>query len=127
MYSSIFLSALVATALASPLAQQATRITGKSAAWEPLAGTKTICDRTTDKILGLYVGPQLETIVNNACAAMMPKCAYPDRAGSDMFCIQTIDWPLSRHVTSSLSANVENAQGNKIGGWAVKCKFFVQV
>ncbi|KAL6705072.1 hypothetical protein ACN47E_007331 [Coniothyrium glycines] len=106
MYSPLLLSTFAVAAFASPLAQQSPTFTGKNTSWVPVSGTQTTCDITTDKILGLDVGPQLEDILNNACAAMMPKCAYPDRAGSDTFCIQTVDWPLTEPKSSSQAASV---------------------
>ncbi|KAL1597601.1 hypothetical protein SLS59_007298 [Nothophoma quercina] len=62
----------------------------------------------------------METVLTNACAAMMPPCAYPDRLADDIVCAQVMDWRLDGPKTSTQSANVETAEGNKISGWDVK-------
>ncbi|OAL45519.1 hypothetical protein IQ07DRAFT_591327 [Pyrenochaeta sp. DS3sAY3a] len=113
-------SAFIAASLATPLTSRQVRITGKSDSWEPDVVAKVACDTTSDKIIGFYVGPQLETVVNDACAAMFPPCAYSDRVAPDTFCIQSIDWKLGGPKTSIQAANVETKQGVKISGWNVK-------
>ncbi|KAH7383817.1 hypothetical protein BKA66DRAFT_462846 [Pyrenochaeta sp. MPI-SDFR-AT-0127] len=120
MYITILLSALIATTLAAPRPQKVEQTTGKDPAWQPATGTTATCDKDTDKTVGFYVGPQLETVVNDACAAMLPRCAYQDRLPADTICIQPIDWPLNGPKSSTQSANVETKDGNKISGWKVK-------
>ncbi|KAF2133879.1 hypothetical protein P153DRAFT_280995, partial [Dothidotthia symphoricarpi CBS 119687] len=44
------------------------------------------CNTDSDKIIGFYVGPQLETVLNDACAAMMLPCAYQNHLPNDTFC-----------------------------------------
>lgn len=122
MYINVLLSTLIATTVAAPLAKKQDKSTGKNPAWQPTAGTTATCNNDADKIVGFYVGPQLETVVNDACAAMLPPCAYQDRLGPNTVCIQTVDWPLDGSKSSIQSANVETKQGNKISGWDVKCK-----
>lgn len=116
MLVATILGAFVALATAVPHPQQ-----GLST-WSPALGSKTTCNKTSDKMIGFYVGPQLDYVVNNACAAMMPPCAYQDRV-PDSFCIQTIDWPLDGVKSSTQDANVEKINGDKISGWDVKCKY----
>lgn len=117
-------SSFIAASLATPLTSRQVRITGKSDSWEPDVIAKVACDTASDKIIGFYVGPQLETVVNDACAAMFPPCAYSDRVAPDTFCIQSIDWKLGGPKTSIQSANVETKQGVKISGWNVKCELY---
>lgn len=117
------LNALFATALAVPLAQPQS---GASDTWKPSPNTKTTCDKTSDKTIGFYVGPQIEDVLNNACAAMMPACAYPNR-GHKVFCVQTVDFNLAAPVSNVQKANVESREGNKLSGWDVKCKRFILV
>lgn len=112
----------MAVTLTSPLTSRQVHITGKSAVWEPDVITKVACDKTTDKIIGFYVGPQLENVVNDVCAAMFPPCAYSDRVPPDTFCIQSIDWKLDGPKSSVQPANVETLDGDKISGWDVKCE-----
>jgi hypothetical protein len=119
MYTKIILCGLFAASLAAPLAQR--QIT-KRDTWQPAAGSKTTCNTKSDKIIGFYVGPQLETVLNDACAAMMPGCAYQERLPPDTMCIQTVTWPLKQATKSVQSANVETKEGNKISGWDVQCK-----
>lgn len=63
----------------------------------------------------------MESVLTDACAAMMPPCAYPDRLPKDTVCAQVVDWRLDGPKDSTQSANVETAEGNKISGWDVKC------
>ena len=68
----------------------------------------------------------MESVLADACAAMMPPCAYSDRLADDTVCIKTMDWRLDGPENSMQSANIETAEGNKISGWVVKCKFPTQ-
>lgn len=117
-------SSFIAVSLATPLTSRQVRITGKDEYWQPDVIAKMACDFTSDKLIGFTIGPQLENVVNDACAAMFPPCAYSDRVAPDIFCIQSIDWKLDRPKTSIQSANVQTRQGNKISGWDVKCECY---
>lgn len=122
MHISLILTTLCATVFAAPFTQRFVRRSETNPTWQPLEGSKTTCDKTSNKIIGFYVGPQIESVLTNACAAMMPGCAYPDRLPEDKMCTQVIDWQLEGPKTSTQSANVETMEGNKISGWKVKCK-----
>lgn len=90
--------------------------------WSSAPNSTVTCDATSDKIISFYVGPQLGDVLNNACAALMPDCAYPDRH-LDLMCITTYDWKLDCPMNTLQSANVESKEsGNKLSGWAVQCK-----
>lgn len=73
-------------------------------------------------ILSSSIASQFEAIINNACAAMMPVCAFPDRVDPETICIQTVDWPLSERKTSILPASLNLGDGDHSGGWQVQCK-----
>lgn len=120
MHSIILLGTYCAAAFAAPLTPTFQSRAGTNSTWQPAEGTTTSCDKTSDKIIGFYVGPQMETVLTNACSAMMPPCAYPDRLADDIVCAQVMDWSLDGPKTSTQSANVETAEGNKISGWDVK-------
>lgn len=122
MRSALFISTLCAVALAAPLTQTIASREYSTSTWQPAPGSKSSCDKTSDKIIGFYVGPQMEDVLTNACAAMMPPCAYPERLPKDTVCPQVVDWHLDGPKTSTQSANVETAEGNKISGWDVKRK-----
>ncbi|KAH7082617.1 hypothetical protein BKA63DRAFT_529659 [Paraphoma chrysanthemicola] len=117
MYARLLLCSLFASSLAAPLAKQDG---SQRQTWEPATGSKTTCDKQSDKIMGFYAGPQMDTVINDACAAMMPGCAYQERLDPDIMCIQTVTWPLKGPVRSVQSANVETSEGNKISGWDVE-------
>lgn len=120
MRTAVILSTLATSALAfpSPLSPIA-----RADTWT-VAPNSTVTCAKSDKIIGFLVGPQMDTVLNDACAAMMPVCAYPDRAPKDTVCPQVMDWKLDGPKTSTQNANVEDAAtGNKLSGWAVKCKF----
>jgi hypothetical protein len=123
MHTFFILGALCAAAFAAPVTHSLEHRADTDATWSPAAGSKTLCDKTSDKIIGFYVGPQMETVLTDACAAMMPPCAYPDRLPNDTVCVQVMDWPLDGPKYSTQSANVETLEGNKISGWDVKCKY----
>lgn len=121
----IVLSTICAVALAVPVTQTLQDRAATNSTWEPAEGTTTSCDKTSDKIIGFYVGPQMEAVLTDACAAMMPPCAYPSRLADDVACAQVIDWNLDGPKTSTQSANIETTEGNKISGWNVKCKIYL--
>ncbi|KAH9878100.1 hypothetical protein J1614_003317 [Plenodomus biglobosus] len=115
MHIVTILNLLLATALASPLALPQS---GEDPAWEPAPGTTVTCDAKTDKYLGLYIGPQMEDVLNKACAAMMPECAFPQN-NPDLFCIATVDFPLDGPKSSVQSALVQGP-GGRLPGWKAK-------
>jgi hypothetical protein len=122
MFTKLLLGALFATSLAAPVAQNAA-LEVENSTWTPAPGSKTACDSTSsDKIIGFYEGPQLETVLNDACAEMMDPCAYADRLPEHTACIQTVTWPLRGQVKSQQAANVEDLNGNKLSPWNVQCK-----
>ncbi|UPX20152.1 uncharacterized protein EKO05_0010394 [Ascochyta rabiei] len=116
MYSIIILGTWCAAVFAAPVTQSS----DTNSTWQPAEGTKTMCDSTSDKIIGFYVGPQMESVLTEACVAMMPPCAHQDRVANDTMCAQVTDWRLDGPKNSTQSANVETAEGNKISGWDVK-------
>jgi putative effector of murein hydrolase LrgA (UPF0299 family) len=122
MLTALLLSSFTAISLAAPLAQYGPAQRTNVTAWEPAPGSKTTCDKTSDKIIGFYQGPQLETVLDNACAEMMSPCAYQERLSQDIVCVQTVTWKLPESVSSVQDANVETSEGNKISGWDVKCE-----
>ncbi|KAI4910857.1 hypothetical protein J4E90_007113 [Alternaria incomplexa] len=122
MYTQMLFSAFLATALAAPLVQRQSPKTGASDSWQPASDTITTCDPTSDsdKSLSFTADPKLETILNNACAAMMPGCAYPDRIPTGTLCTATVDYPLSGEKNSIQDANVVGSDGNRITDYAVR-------
>jgi hypothetical protein len=116
MYTSLLLSALCAASLAAPLAQ-----TSDPTNWTPADGSVAQCDKTSDKNIAFFQSSDLDTVITNACAAMMP-CAYPNRP-ADMVCAGTIDIPLQGQEASVQPADIQTSEGNKISGWSAKCKF----
>jgi hypothetical protein len=66
-------------------------------------------------------GVMLSTALDNACAAMMPACAYPDRVNVD-FCKATVDYALDGPKSNVQDVNVVDRNANKISGWKAKCK-----
>ncbi|KAF1848880.1 uncharacterized protein K460DRAFT_304457 [Cucurbitaria berberidis CBS 394.84] len=123
MHISMLLSMFIATALAAPFDQKETRSTGNAhdSLWKPAAGTRGLCNSASDKVISFDTGPQPETIVNNACAAMMPTCAYQEHVSHDVFCIQTVDWQLPGPKNSTQPANIEAKASNAVvNGWVIK-------
>jgi hypothetical protein len=127
MYTTLLLSAVFATSFAAPFAQHEPVQSTDNSTWTPAPDSETACDQNSDKVIGFYIGPQLETVLNDACAAMMDPCAYQERLPEHTFCIQTTTWPLKEPVKSVQAANVEDLDGNKLSGWDVQCKSTVQV
>ncbi|KAI8931004.1 hypothetical protein NX059_012015 [Plenodomus lindquistii] len=110
------LSALFAAALATPLAQPQS---AQDAAWTPNPGTTVDC-LGGDKRLGLYVGPQESTVLNAACAEMMPKCAFPEKnKEADLFCTATVDYALDSIKSSVQDCNVQEGT-TKLPGFSAK-------
>lgn len=127
MYTRLLLATLFASGLAAPFAQnQVARQT--SSTWHPANNSVVTCDKESDKIISFVVGPQIETVLNDACAAMLPICAYPERAPNGTVCAQVKTWKLDGAKTSTQHANVEKKEnGDKLGGWDVQCKFSLPV
>jgi hypothetical protein len=123
MRTTVVLASILATALAAPTTLiSPLRTREYSSPWQVAPDTKSACDHDTDKVLGLYVGPQVEEVVEDACVAMMPACAYADRLSEGTMCTQVVDWQLDGPKTSTQPANVEMIGGDKAPGWDVKCK-----
>jgi hypothetical protein len=122
MHNLLVLSTLCVAAFAAPLTQAIEGRADITSTWQPANGSTSLCDKTSDKILGFYVGPQMESVLADACAAMMQPCAYPDRLPKGTVCPQVVNWQLNGSETSTQSACVETTEGNKISGWDVKCK-----
>lgn len=122
MYTQMLFSAFLATTLAAPLVQRQSPKTGASDSWQPAPDTITTCDTDSDKSLSFTADPKLETILNDACAAMMPGCAYPDRIATGTLCTATVDYPLNGHKNSTRDANAVGSDGNRITDYAVRCK-----
>ncbi|KAI4933526.1 uncharacterized protein J4E92_003193 [Alternaria infectoria] len=120
MYTQMLFSAFLATALAAPLVQRQSPKTGASDSWQPASDTITTCDPDSPKLLSFTADPKLETILNNACAAMMPGCAYPDRIPTGTLCTATVDYPLNGDKNSTQDANVVGSDGNRITDYAVR-------
>ncbi|EOA88006.1 uncharacterized protein SETTUDRAFT_168789 [Exserohilum turcica Et28A] len=120
MKLALLASVLAAAALATSLAKRQATDTGKSDTWQPAASTKATCDTTCGKHISFMRGPQIETVINNACAAMMPPCAYSARQAEPIICTQTIDFKLDGPKNSTQHANVLDHDGNSIIGWDVK-------
>ncbi|KAF3007608.1 hypothetical protein E8E13_007916 [Curvularia kusanoi] len=62
----------------------------------------------------------MESVLTDACRAMMPPCAHPNDTPDDMMCAQVTEWQLDGPQCSTQSANVETLEGNKISGWDVE-------
>ncbi|KAI4639274.1 hypothetical protein J4E93_009453 [Alternaria ventricosa] len=121
MYTHMLFSAFLASALAAPLVPRQSPKTGASDSWQPAPDTITTCDEPgSDKLLSFAADPKLETILNNACAAMMPGCAYPDRIPTGTLCTATVNYPLNGHKNSTQDANVVGSDGNSITDHAVR-------
>jgi hypothetical protein len=124
MCTRMLFSVLIATALAVPLIQRQppNPVTGESNSWQPASGTATTCDTQSDKLISFSQGVLISTALDNACAAMMPACAYPDRAGVE-FCKATVDYALDGPKSSTQDVNVVDENDNKHSGWNAKCKY----
>ncbi|CAN9481626.1 unnamed protein product [Alternaria alternata] len=119
MYTSILFSTFLATAFAAPLVQRQSPQTGGNDSWQPASDTTTTC-ATSDKSISFVRGPQLDTVLDNACAAMMPPCAYQDRVAKGTVCTATVDYPLDGPKSNTQHANVVDKDGNSISGWDIK-------
>jgi hypothetical protein len=123
MYATLILSTLTAISFASPLVKRdAAGVPSSTSTWQPADGYKTTCDTSSDKIIGLTAGPELDTILNDACAAMMAPCAYRERLPKDQACAQITTWPLAAPVENTQSAKIESAEGSEEGGSKLQCR-----
>jgi hypothetical protein len=94
----------------------------RATSWDPAADSAVTCT-TTDKVISHTSGYPLDQVLQDACVAMMPPCAYPENVGEDTVCTQTMTWGLKDAVSSVQDATVENAaNGNKLSGWDVECE-----
>ncbi|KAG9185379.1 hypothetical protein G6011_07923 [Alternaria panax] len=119
MYTGILFSTFLATAFAAPVLQRQSPQTGDNDSWQPAPDTTTTC-ATFDKSISFMRGPQLETVLDNACAAMMPPCAYQDRVAPGTVCTATVDYPLDGPKSNIQHANVVDRDDNSISGWDIK-------
>jgi hypothetical protein len=123
MRTTLLVASILATALAAPTSLLTPlRAREYNSPWQAALDTKSVCDHDTDKVIGLYVGPQVEEVVENACVALMPGCAHADRLNDETMCPQVMDWQLDGAKSSTQPANVEMIGGDKVPGWDVKCK-----
>lgn len=92
----------------------------------PSPGTTLLCNTTTNNVLSPSFLAIASATINNACAALMPPCAYPARQPADTICVQTIDFPLSSQKSSIQSlVDIQNLLGQKVNGLGLKCTFTV--
>jgi hypothetical protein len=122
MHSTLLFTTFFAASLASPLAHYKLAKRDGNSTWTPAPNSETTCDTTSDKIIGLDIDSRLETVLNDACAAMMAPCAYQELLPPQTICIQTTDWPLQGPVNSTQPADVLSSEGEKLTGWDVQCK-----
>ncbi|KAH3996788.1 hypothetical protein HBI56_131010 [Parastagonospora nodorum] len=113
MYTTLILSTLSALTIASPLVKRQASEPDSASSWTAAPGFKTTCDTSSDKVINLSAGAELDTLINDACAAMMPPCAYQDRLPAGTACILPTTWPLSGPVESKQSAKTKSAQGSE--------------
>lgn len=110
--------AILATAVAHPAPAYES---GHGPAWIAAAGSTAKCESNSTLTVSFNQGPPQQTVLDNACAAMLPSCAYPERRGNDTACVQTFEYGLNAPASSIQSANVlEN--GDKSLKWSVKCE-----
>ncbi|KAH7551800.1 hypothetical protein BM1_09434 [Bipolaris maydis] len=96
MHFTLLISALAASALASPLATTPMTKAGMSDTWTPAPSTTASCANTDEP--NFYVSfarsDPVETVIHNACVAMMPECAFRDRLPNGNFCTATVDYQI---------------------------------
>lgn len=109
-------------ALAAPLAQSGIFPAIDSSTWTPEASFKTTCDTDAQQMISLDLEPQLETVLNNACAELMPPCAYQERLPKDTMCIKSVVWPLEKAAESLQTVTVQTLEGEKNTEGKVKCE-----
>ncbi|KAF2832494.1 hypothetical protein CC86DRAFT_90332 [Ophiobolus disseminans] len=112
MYATLVLSTLVANSLAAPLAQTTT-----PDSWKIATDSTVNCDKTSEYTIGGNQGILLDTLLTNACTAMIP-CAYATRPES-LICTLATDISLKEQKTTTQHANVLY-KGNKQSGWDAK-------
>jgi hypothetical protein len=122
MHTTILFSTFFAASLASPLAHYLHAKRAENLTWTPAPDTTTTCDTSSDKMVSLEMNSKVETILNDACAAMMPVCAYQDRVPPNTVCIKTTLWPLEGPVNNTQSLDIVTPEGDKMSG-DVQCKF----
>jgi hypothetical protein len=120
-------SLFFATALAAPVTHTFNVRSTIDTTWQPATGATTLCEKTSDKIIDFNVKPKINPVLTDACASMMPPCAYQDRLADDVVCAQVLDWRLDGPKNSTQSASVKTAEGNSISGWDVKCKCSLKI
>lgn len=123
MFNTLLLSSFATLALAAPLAQSGVLPSLDNSTWAPAPGFETTCDANAQQLISLDLEPQLETVLNNACAAMMAPCAYPELLPENTVCIKTVVWPLEKAVESTQTVTVQTLEGDKSTEGKVKCKY----
>lgn len=115
----LVLGFLAASAAATPVRNAAV----SKMKWSPAAGTTATCDKATDKWISTTVGPeQGSDLLDHACAALMPACAYQENH-EGLICAQTIDFAIDGTKTVQLNATVETEETlGKTTAWAANCK-----
>ncbi|ORX94147.1 hypothetical protein BCR34DRAFT_446184, partial [Clohesyomyces aquaticus] len=87
--------------------------------WRAAAGSTVICSADPIFAMSWEQGPPLSIVLDKACAAMMPPCAYPENLSNDTVCAQVLEWELKGPVTSTQHANVlQNHE--KSSKWNIK-------
>ena len=66
--------------------------------WTATMTSIVICSSTSSQVV-ILAGAQLETVLNDAYAAIMPTCAYPEHLGLDKCCVPIINFLLIEERT----------------------------
>ncbi|KAH7412320.1 hypothetical protein DE146DRAFT_275767 [Phaeosphaeria sp. MPI-PUGE-AT-0046c] len=114
MFNTLLLSSFATMAFAAPLAQSGVLPSLDSSTWTPAPGFETTCEADAQELISLDLEPQLEKVLNEACAAMMPPCAYPELLREDTVCIKTVVWPLEEAVESTQTFEGETSAGGQV-------------
>ncbi|KAF2655443.1 hypothetical protein K491DRAFT_692905 [Lophiostoma macrostomum CBS 122681] len=115
MHAQILFTLFAVSALAFP-----TFTVPPATPWEAAPDSAVTCT-TTDKVISHTAGIQLNQVLQDACVAMMPPCAYPEQVSNDTACPEITSWALKGVVSSIRDATVENATNtNKLSGYKVE-------
>ncbi|EUC43632.1 hypothetical protein COCMIDRAFT_38435 [Bipolaris oryzae ATCC 44560] len=101
MHFTLLINALAASVLASPLATTPITQTGKIDTWKSAPGTVSYCEVGDGQKNLVKFGRDnpVETVIHNACVAMMPECAFRDQLSDDISCTATVDFQLESDKT----------------------------
>ncbi|EUC33857.1 hypothetical protein COCCADRAFT_95055 [Bipolaris zeicola 26-R-13] len=71
-------------------------MSSKNYDWKPMPGTRSFCETSIDPVwrVSFVRSDPIETVIHNACVAMMPECAFRDRLSNGTICSATVDYPL---------------------------------